>query len=380
MSTASSKSQALSIGIFLLASLALAIFLLLSFGSRRWQRNALQYRLFFNTSVKGLSQGSAVMFRGIKIGQVRDIHLVNLPKGKNNDKETVAGARFPIMVTVDISPASLGFEEKSILPFHITPTQSETKAREYIEDMVIKENLCGQLLISSLLTGQLYIELDFCKPDADETPERIATSIRSGIIPSRQSMIEKMFARLGQKDFTSQIDSFYQFVGQLGAFVSSGKSEQLLADISAIAANVRTSSDAIRKEIPDTLAALRKTVDKLDTLVSTFSVSLAGTVLNTNRTIETGRKTLLEVNAILKENRSRLSEIGVKLTTSLDAVQRTLDDAHQLIAHIDQGAKPDSQLNARIDSTLRECQEAAAKLRELLDLLSQNPQALILGR
>ena len=34
----------------------------------------------------------------------------------------------------------------------------------------------------------------------------------------------------------------------------------------------------------------------------------------------------------------------------------------------------------RIDSTLRECQEAAAKLRELLDLLSQNPQALILGR
>jgi paraquat-inducible protein B len=378
MSTASSKSQALRLGIFILASLALAIFLLLSFGSSRWQRNAIQYRLYFNTSVKGLTQGSPVMFQGIKIGQVRDIHLSRTPR--HNLTDTSAGAKFPIEVIVDISPDRLGFVDKSVLPFRFGPSQSEKDARKYLEDMIIQENLRGMLQTASLLTGQLYIELTFCEPEEDETHSRISAILRQGIIPSRRSMLEKMFERLGQKDFNTNIDSLYQLVGQIGAFISSGKSEQLLADLSAIAANLRTSSDTVKKDLPEMLAALRQTVGKLDTLVTTFSVSLAGTVLNTNRTIETGRKTLLEVNAILKENRSRLSEIGVKLTTSLDAVQRTLDKAHQLIEHIDQGAKPDSQLNARIDGTLRECQEAAAKLRELLDMLSQNPQALILGR
>jgi len=99
--------------------------------------------LFFNESVRGLSAGAPVDFRGIKIGQVLDVTL-------EASRETL---EFRTPVLIEIEPER----------FSIAGKQTETK--EKVLEKLIERGLRAQLKTGNLLTGQLFVELDFY-PDA----------------------------------------------------------------------------------------------------------------------------------------------------------------------------------------------------------------------
>ena len=67
------------IGAFVVGAVALLMVSILVFGSGQILRQADKYVLFFNGSVKGLSVGAPVIFRGVKIGNVSSIGLVYDP-------------------------------------------------------------------------------------------------------------------------------------------------------------------------------------------------------------------------------------------------------------------------------------------------------------
>ncbi|MGE5476034.1 MAG: intermembrane transport protein PqiB [Bacteroidales bacterium] len=101
-----------------------------------------QLRLRFHQSVRGLTIGAPVDFRGAELGQVRDISMAF-------DKE--AGDYTPV-VTVDVYPDRMGGAGPK--------PQSEAEQRQRLAEMV-RRGLRGQLRTGSLVTGQLYIALDF---------------------------------------------------------------------------------------------------------------------------------------------------------------------------------------------------------------------------
>ena len=63
------------IGVFVLGALALAVIALVIFGSGKFFERRITYVMYFDGSVKGLNIGSPVVFRGVKIGSVKDIEL-----------------------------------------------------------------------------------------------------------------------------------------------------------------------------------------------------------------------------------------------------------------------------------------------------------------
>jgi paraquat-inducible protein B len=98
--------------------------------------------LNFDQSVRGLSPGAPVDFRGVIVGQVRSIGIEY-----QRDKKA-----FRMPVVVEFYPSRMGFRERDV--------SDEAKKRSIVQGLV-KRGMRAQLRTGNLLTGQLYVALDF---------------------------------------------------------------------------------------------------------------------------------------------------------------------------------------------------------------------------
>jgi paraquat-inducible protein B len=96
------------------------------------------WMLHFDQSVRGLHAGAPVEFRGIPVGQVRDVKLELDPVQR----------RFRIPVVIEMEPERIG-------NLHV-----EGGERRAALDRLVEAGLRAQLKSGNLLTGQLLISLD----------------------------------------------------------------------------------------------------------------------------------------------------------------------------------------------------------------------------
>lgn len=68
------------IGIFVVVALALVVLAVLVLGSGKFFKHNTKIVMYFKGSVKGLSVGSPVSFRGVKVGSVTEIKMLFDPK------------------------------------------------------------------------------------------------------------------------------------------------------------------------------------------------------------------------------------------------------------------------------------------------------------
>ncbi|WP_455378658.1 PqiB family protein [Petrachloros mirabilis] len=113
----------------------------------------LPFVFYFTQSLRGLSVGAPVDFHGIVIGEVKSMNLEADPSNPS--------FRFP--VGVEIYPGRL-VAMMAHMPSEIKMDEESRRARW---DQVVANGLRGQLRTGNLLTGQLYIAVDFF-PDAPQ--------------------------------------------------------------------------------------------------------------------------------------------------------------------------------------------------------------------
>jgi paraquat-inducible protein B len=141
-----------------------------------------QYVMFFDGSVRGLSAGAPVEFKGIRVGSVLDIRL----------EYDAAEEIFRIPVLVELEPERIIEREggAAIEPY-------ETLAR------LVDKGLRARLQTGSLLTGQLFVELGM-HPD---TPVNLAgadlqypelPTIAGASLESITQAVDRFVARLDQ--------------------------------------------------------------------------------------------------------------------------------------------------------------------------------------
>lgn len=133
----SKKANKTVIGLFVVGALVLLIIGIVVFGSGVLFKRINKFVLYFDGSVKGLSIGAPVMFRGVGIGTVKDISLIY---------DSKAGSiMLPVIVEI---------EEGRIKG---TPSFGELGGAK----KMIELGLRGKLEVQSFLTGQLMISFDF---------------------------------------------------------------------------------------------------------------------------------------------------------------------------------------------------------------------------
>ncbi|RFP08879.1 MULTISPECIES: intermembrane transport protein PqiB [unclassified Duganella] len=140
--------------------------------------------LYFDQSLRGLSPGAPVDFRGIVLGEVRSVGVEFDPVKKN----------FRMPVTVDMYPARLGrsFQQS------VSSDQDRNAGPVVLERMVAR-GLRGQLRTGNLLTGQLYVALDFF-PNAPKVSLDVAQyPLEVPTVPNSLDELQTQIASIARK-------------------------------------------------------------------------------------------------------------------------------------------------------------------------------------
>jgi paraquat-inducible protein B len=124
--------------------------------------------LYFDQSVRGLAPGAPVEFRGIQIGEVRDLKLEFDPEK----------ARFRVPVVVRIEPERMG-----------SLVGADRDSRREALDRLVRQGLRAQLQSGNLLTGQLLVQLDM---HADAAPAEIVWTERYPEFPTIPTPLEEI--------------------------------------------------------------------------------------------------------------------------------------------------------------------------------------------
>ena len=141
----SKKLNPSAIGAFVIGATLLLVLGLMIFGRGNLFEQKVHYQIFFDKSVNGLSIGSPVMFRGIRIGQVTDIRLAL----KVMDENAAEKNHWPIQVTIKLLPKSFSMAEPTFgynqLISTFNPAESKEEMNNWLRNMVFNKGLRAQL-------------------------------------------------------------------------------------------------------------------------------------------------------------------------------------------------------------------------------------------
>ena len=224
--------------------------------------------LFFDSSVRGLSIGAPVEFRGIRVGSVLDVRL-------EFDPDT---ADFRIPVLIDIEPQRVSLFDRSLIGAKLTVGQRQANL-----DQIIGRGLRARLKTGSFITGQLLVDLDL-HPEAPailtglnkEYPE-IPT-----IPPSLEEItnsVTDLLAKLQRLPLDTISKKVLDTLEGADRLVNSREIKGAVASLSEVSARVeKLVAKADEKVVPEITAALaqiestlkkaERTLDSIDSVVS----------------------------------------------------------------------------------------------------------------
>jgi paraquat-inducible protein B len=316
------------IGAFVVGGLALAVAGVIAFGSGRMFTQTQRYIQYFDESVKGLSVGAPVMFRGVKVGTVVAISL----------EGDLASMKFliPVITEIDTQALALNGAGKQDPEYH---------------QKLIARGLRAQLQMQSFVTGQLLINLDF-------NPDKPALLMpdRTGYlqIPTIASATQELTRRLEELPLAELLDRANQALVGLDAFLQDPALRALPGAVTGWVAEtravIRSSGEAVKtvsEEAQETLAAATSAFAALERVLA----------------LEEGPAADLAETAgdALREAQRAFAQIG-KTGQALD------------------GALSDDRPIEELRDALRELRLAAQSVRTLADTLERHPEAMLRGK
>ncbi|WER49449.1 MlaD family protein [Cupriavidus sp. WKF15] len=132
--------------------------------------------LNFDQSVRGLSPGAPVDFRGVTVGQVRSIGIEY-----QSDKKA-----FRMPVVVELYPSRMGLHEKDV---------ADDMRKRAIVQSLVQRGMRAQLRTGNLLTGQLFVALDFFPKASLPTDLDLNASLPE--LPTTPGAFDELQAKLG---------------------------------------------------------------------------------------------------------------------------------------------------------------------------------------
>jgi paraquat-inducible protein B len=322
------------IGAFVLGAVALVVIAILVFGSGRLFRQTRNFVLYFDNSVNGLRIGAPVKLKGVEIGSVKDIRLL-VGQGTASDK-------IPVIIEIDL---------KKLTRRGATAAAETTVDPEAMQKVIVDRGLRGQLDMESLVTGLLYVALDFFpgspinlvqKPGGDYDYAEIPTSPTT--LEQAKGALTRVISKLEDIDF-----------------------KELDANLEATLKGINRTVNS--PEIESVLRSLARVMPKVDEAVVN--------IRNLASTMDDKVKTLADdLQHTSGDARVALKQAG----DALKQTEETMKRAEAAVANIETLSDLDSPVNYELVKGLKDVSTAARSLRSLSDYLERNPRALIFGK
>jgi len=313
----SRQASPTTIGAFVVGAIMLAIAALVLLAGDQWFRqDTSKFVMYFHGSVNGLNVGSPVMFRGVNIGTVTSIQLV---VGR-----TETDVDIPVIVEVDNTRF-----------VHTHPESPKAETGNDFDDL-IKAGLRAQLHLQSLLTGQLFIQLNF-QPD---TPVNLVN--------------DEMY-----KSKYDEIPTLATPIERLGKSLQEFPADKVLKNIAAITEGMDKLVNS--SQLTESLTALHAALDELKSLVTKINTEASPLASNASLMVDDARAVLGNIN------------------TAVDDAKRALQQAETTLKSTDD-LVGNEQLVIQMEQTLTAISSAARSIQLLAEEIERRPDILLRGR
>ena len=237
-------------------------------------KRELYFWVYFEHSIRGLKVGAPVEFHGVPIGEVVNYSLIG-------DAKT-ANFRIPILIKIEPERFSVTGKDKN----------SSQGVDVEVLDKLFERGFRAQLQSGNLLTGELFVDLDFHKDAPAYTPKK-----ENGyyVLPTVPATIESL-----KSDLKTVLDR-----------ISAIPFEEIGKEIDLILRDVRKG----------TIPSLNSTLDSADLMMKNASQTLKGA----DTTIDAAKENYLSPNA----------QFNKKLIKLLDELSRTSRSVKNLTDYLE---------------------------------------------
>ncbi|MBO7521877.1 MAG: MCE family protein [Opitutales bacterium] len=318
------KVNPVVIGVFVVSALAIAIVAMTAIGASKFFEKTDSAICYFRDSVNGLEIGAPVKYKGVTIGKVDNILIFPSPR---NPRKSLIATKLSIDTTT-IKKRAIGAEK--------------VKDQKAQLEKQIQDGLRAKLNFQSIVTGMLYIELDYIDHNKPYTLHNIINDEALTEIPVEES---------GISDTIKMMEDTLKEVAQI--------------DFKGISENLNT-----------LLKTSNEKIAQLD--VENINKNLVQTLENANAIMAQAKNENLpaELKSALAEAKSMLSSSQ----NTMQAANELMQNANELVENANAIVSPDSPFLYDISIFLKNLSSTANSIKTLADFLDRNPSALLTGR
>jgi len=320
------------IGIFVVGAIALVVIAVVVLGSGKFFRKTFRAVCYFEGSVGGLNVGAPVVFRGVKVGSVKEVIL----------RVETTNWNFTIPVYIEIDPHE----------FEVIGTRSRHLGANL--QRFIDRGLSATLETQSIVTGQMQVQIDF-RPEKKAKFAEYKFDKETPEIPTVPSPLQELAQKIQKLPIEEIFDKLSSTLDSIDKVVKSPEIPEAirsmnlaLGDIRKLAQNADNRIGTVASSIEGTVNDYGRLARNADSKIDTLSLGLGDTIKEIQKAVSSIEKTLGEVQSTLAQAKQTLSE--------------------------------DSTLSYEITETLEEIQRGVRSIRLLADDLKRHPESAIWGK
>lgn len=328
----SKRANPVFVGAFVSIAIALAVIALIIFSSGNIFRPAERFVLYFEDSVNGLEVGAPVKFKGVRIGQVKEIYI------RFNQAED--SAHVPVIIEIDTRRLQkhLGVE--------VNLADPEVLAA------VTRDGLRAKLQLQSFVTGVLFIELDYFPSSGP--PVLIQKEFMYPEIPTV---------------FSPNITAIFRKVTDM-------LDEMTKIDISAIGQH----ATSLLERLDAGVAAIEFEEINKNVVAATVSANELLADPNLKASLDLLRENLEQLKKLTTRIDDSYDPLVEEVSSTLLSARNALATSEALMKRADDLLDPDATFRYQLDSALGEMAAAMRSIRMLAEYLERNPNAILTGK
>jgi paraquat-inducible protein B len=359
----SQRASPTVVGAFVVGALVLVVVGVLLFGSGALLRERIPVVAFFDANVRGLQVGSAVEFRGVRVGSVKRIRLL-----------------LDVDTNELLIPVHMELEARSLILAGESRAARSADAVAFLDELVA-QGLRARLDLKSFVTGQLAVTLDM-QPDTEVVRVGAIEDIYE--LPTVASPLARVVAVLQDLPLQEIASKLIDTLDNASALLGNEQFEIVLRDTAGAVAKTRQLMSDLQAKIGPAVDEARATMS--DTRAAVLDISRrTSATLDEYARLARGASSRLHSLAIKTEHAvTELGGIRASLDAHVapitDAAVTALDEARGAMSNARNFLAEDSRTRYNLDVALEELAAAARSLRLMADYLEQNPDALLKGK
>ncbi|MGE0723298.1 MAG: MlaD family protein [Alphaproteobacteria bacterium] len=345
------------VGVFVALALVMIVVGVIVLGGGAFLRKTVVMETYIEESVQGLDVGSAVRYRGVKVGTVKEITFVGVAYALEPSDPRFFQVGQLVTVRMALDLASLRGGDAS---------------GEHLEAIMrrLVSNGLRVRLASQGITGTSYLEVDYLPPERNP-PLQISWIPTYFYLPSAPSTIsrlssaaEQVFTRLEEANLEQVVTEATLLLRELRetnkkvqGLVDGADVSKAVGDVAVAAERVRAVAEAADENVGNILVDLRETTLRLSNLSAEVQQQLGGQTLRT--IVQNVRESVQDVRKAMAE-----------LPEATAAAGRAARRADSLIAE----GQQDFQI------LLQNLNQIAENLKALTENARRYPSQLLFGQ